>query len=122
MRAATLSPDQLFSAVKKLQSGQKATDVLEGAFAVAFALMQRSTTVYQLRQKATGSADEVEFGTAQAILLQIAACLSGPRLGRGSWRLDEHRVICIVPWGPRLLAVPLYFGEHSMQVQSRPTM
>ncbi|CAE7629270.1 unnamed protein product [Symbiodinium sp. CCMP2592] len=102
--------DQLLKAVKELQAGNAGRGdpgVMADAFATAYGLMEATDPVQQIN-----GIGELEFRTAQAILLQLALLLSGnTAVTPGMYYIDEQRVIRVVWWVSTLLAVPAYFGE-----------
>ena len=106
-----ISAEELLLSVRQLKSGEADDGARRHAFVVAYSLMEGNTEVWHLRKAAGCGTHELEFNTAQAILLQLATLLGGSCWKPGCHRLDENRVICVVPWGQRTLAVPVYFGQ-----------
>lgn len=116
-----LPTETLLNAVKELKSGESRDhQVFAHAFAMAYGLLDATNPVALLRKQG----DELEFGTAQAILLQIVAHLSNSNapVVPGTYHLDEQRVIRLVCWGSSLLAIPAYFGETFQVSEPREYM
>ena len=103
--------DLLMHAVKELKDVKAGSalepEVVQDVFILAFVLMDVCNAVNQMQP-----CGELEFSTAQAILLQLVSYLSGSTLvAPGTYHVDERRVIRVVCWGSSLLAIPSYFGE-----------